>query len=106
MLLHGFKYLDYIETCSASLRGMSGMSEGCQEKMSQFWRRNVRRIASIVGSSCAPIDAVLLGSVVCTWNFTISSAGLKEVDLDLLSRITLSLSTVACKVVNLSIGRA
>ena len=61
------------------------MSEGCQAKMSQFSRRNSRSAASASGFSCAPIEAVLLGSVGWTWNLTISSAGLKDVDLDLLS---------------------
>ena len=95
-----------LRLCSASLHGMPGLSEGCQAKISQFSRRNVHRAASTTGSSYAPIDVVLLGSVECTWNFTISSAALKEVDLDLLSRIASSLSTVAHKVVNSSVDRA
>ena len=70
------------------------MSEGCQAKMSQFSRRNSRSAASTSGFNCAPMEAVLLGSVGWTWNLTISSAGLKDVDLDLLSSITSSLLTV------------
>ena len=74
--------------------------------MSQFSCRNSRSAASTVGSSCAPIDAVFLGSVGWTWNLTISSAGLKEVDLGRLSRITSSLSTVERGAVNSSVARA
>ncbi|KRX69996.1 hypothetical protein T12_15182, partial [Trichinella patagoniensis] len=62
--------------------------------MSQFLRRNSRSAASTAGFNCAPMEAVFVGSVGWTWNLTISSAGLKEVDLDLLSSITSSLSTV------------
>src|SRR3990170_7563863 len=76
--LYPFKIL---RLCSASLRGIPGMSEGCQANMSQFSRRNSRSAALTVGSSCAPIDAVFLGSIGWTWNLTISSASLKEVDL-------------------------
>ena len=65
--------------CSASLRGIPAMSEGCQAKMSQFSRKNSRSAASTVGFNCAPMDAVFVGSVGWTWNLTISSAGLKEV---------------------------
>ena len=41
-----------------------------------------------------------------TWNLTISSAGLKEVDLDLLSSITSSLFTVERSAVSSSAARA
>ena len=92
--------------CSASRRGITGMSEGCQAKMSQFSRRNSRSAASTSGFNCAPMEAVFVGSVGWTWNFTISSAGLKEVDLDLLSSITLSLSTLERRAVNSSATRA
>ena len=74
--------------------------------MSQFLRRNARSAASTVGSSCAPMDAVFVEFVGWTWNLTILSAGLKEVDLDRLSIITLSLSTVDCNAVNSSAARA
>ena len=47
-----------------------------------------------------------MGSVGWTWNLTISSAGLKEVDLDLLSSITSSLFTVERSVVSSSAARA
>ena len=50
--------------------------------MSQFSRRNSRSAASTSGFNCAPMEAVFVGSVGWTWNFTISSAGLKEVDLE------------------------
>src|SRR5215216_3010172 len=73
--------------------------------MSQFSRRNALRAASTVGSNCAPMAAVLLGSVGCTWNLTISSAGLKEVDLGLSLRITSSLSTVEHRLVSSSAVR-
>ena len=73
--------------CSASLRGIPSIPEGCQAKMSQFSHRNIRSAASIVGSSYAPMDAIFVESVGWTWNLTISSAGLKEVDMDLLSDI-------------------
>ena len=46
------------------------------------------------GFNCAPMEAVFVGSVGWTWNLTISSAGLKEVDFDLLSSTKLSLFTV------------
>ena len=92
--------------CSASRRGIPGMSEGCQAKMSQFSRRNSRSAASTSGFNCAPMEAVFVGSVGWTWNFTISSARLKEVDLDLLSSITLSLFTVERNTVSSSAARA
>ena len=95
-----------LRLCSASLRGIPGMSEGCQAKMSQFSRKNSRSAASVVGFSCAPMDAVFVGSVGWTWNLTISSAGLKEVDLGILSSITSSLSTVERNAVNYSAARA
>src|SRR5215216_1204454 len=98
--LTGLNPFVVLRLCSASLRGIPGISQGCQAKMSQFSRRNALRAASIVGSSCAPMAAVLLGSVGCTWNLTISFAGLKEVDLGLLSRITSSLSTVERRLVS------
>ena len=74
--------------------------------MSQFSRKNARSAASIVGFSCAPMDAVFVESVGWTWNLTISSAGLKEVDLDRLSSITSSLSTMEHSVVGSSAARA
>ena len=52
------------------------------------------------------MDVVFLGSVGWTWNLTISSACLKEVDLGLLSRITPSLSTVERSAVNSLAARA
>ena len=63
-------------------------------------------MASTVGSSCAPMDVVFLGSVGWTWNLTISSAGLKEVDLGHLSRTTSSLSTMERSAVYSSAARA
>ena len=95
-----------LRLCSASLRGIPGMSEGCQANMSQFSCRNSRSAASTAGFNCAPMEAVFVGSVGWTWNLTISSAGLKEVDLDLLSSITSSLSTMERRVVNSSVERA
>ena len=82
------------------------MSEGRQAKMSQFSRRNSRSAASTSGFNCAPMEAVFVGSVGWTWNLTISSAGLKEVDLDLLSSITSSLFTVERSAVSSSAARA
>ena len=52
------------------------------------------------------MDVVFVGSVGWTWNLTISSAGLKEVDLGRLSSITSSLSTVERSAVNSSAARA
>ena len=52
------------------------------------------------------MEAVFVGSVGWTWNLTISSAGLNEVDLGRLSSITSSLSMVARSVVNSSAARA
>src|SRR3954471_20884716 len=92
--------------CSAKLRGILGMSEGCQVKISQFSCRNSRSAASTSGFSRAPMEAVLLGFVGWTWNFTISSAGLKDVDLDLLSSITSSLLTVERSAVSSSATKA
>ena len=74
--------------------------------MSQFLHKNSRDAVSVVGSSCAPMDAVFVGSVRWTWNLTISSAGLKEVDLGLLTSITSSLSTVERNTVSSSAARA
>ena len=74
--------------------------------MSQFSRRKSRSAASIVGLNCVPMEAVFVGSVGWTWNWTISSAGLNEVDLGCLSSITSSLSIVACSVVSSSAARA
>ena len=75
-------------------------------EMSQFSRKNSRSAASVVGFSCAPLDPVFVGSVGWTWNLTISSAGLKEVDLGRLSSITSSLSTMERSVVSSSAVRA
>ena len=85
--------------CSANLRGIPGMSDGCQAKMSQFSRKKSRSAASIAGLNCVPMEAIFMGSVGWTWNLTISSAGLNEVDLGRLSSITSSLSMVARSVV-------
>ena len=74
--------------------------------MSQFLRRNSCSVVSTVGSNCAPMDAVFLESVGWTWNLTISSAGLKEVDLGHLSKITSCLSTMERNAVNSSAARA
>ena len=52
------------------------------------------------------MDAVFLGSIRWTWNLIISSTGLNEVDLERLSRITSSLSTVERGAVNYSAVRA
>ena len=95
-----------LRLCSANPRGMPGMSDGCQAKMSQFSRKKSRSAASIVGLNCVPMEAVFVGSIGWTWNLTISSAGLKEVDLGRLSSITSSLSTVAHSVVSSLVARA
>ena len=95
-----------LRLCSASLHGIPSISEGCQAKISQFSRRNACSVASIVGSRCAPMDAVFVESIGWTWNLTISSAGLKDVDLDRLWINTSSLSTVERNVVNSSAARA
>ena len=104
--LTGLNPVWIFKLCSASLRGIPGMSEECQAKMSQFSCRNSRSAASTSEFNCAPMEAVLLGSIGWTWNLTISSAGLKEVDLDLLSSITSSLSTVERSPVSSSATRA
>ena len=90
----------------ASLQINYDISEGCQAKMSQFSRKNARSAASIVGFSCDPMAAVFVESVRWTWNLMISSAGLKEVDLDRLSSIMSSLSTLERNAVNSSAARA
>ena len=104
--LTGLYPFSILRLCSASLRGMLGMSEGCQAKITQFSRRKSRSAASIVGFSCVPMEAVFEGSVRWTWNLTISSVGLKEVDLGHLSSITSSLSTFARSAVSSSAARA
>ena len=104
--LTGLNPFRMLRLCSASLRGIPGMSEGCQAKISQSVCKNSHSAASTVGFNCAPMDAVFVGSVGWTWNLTISSAGLKEVDLDHLSSITSSLSMVARIVVSSSATRA
>ena len=103
--LTGLYPFNMFRLCSASLRGIPGISEGCQANMSQFSRRNTCSVASTVGSSCAPMDVVFEESVGWTWNLTISFAGFKEVDLDRLSSITSSLSTVERNAVNSSATR-
>ena len=52
------------------------------------------------------MEAVFVGSVGWTWNLTISSAGSKEVDLDHLSSITSSLSTLERSAVSSLAARA
>ena len=104
--LTGLNPFRIFRLCSASLRGIPGISEGCQAKMSQFSRRNSRSAASTSGFNCAPMEAVFLGSVGWTWNLTISSAGLKEVDLDLLSSSTSPLFSVERSTVSSSGARA
>ena len=74
--------------------------------MSQFSRRKYRSVVSMAGLNRAPIVVVFVGSVGWTWILTVSSAGLKEVYLDLLSSITSSLSTVERSAVNSSAARA
>ena len=61
--LTGLNPFRIFRLCSASLRGIPGMSEGCQAKMSQFSRRNSRSAASTSGFNCAPMKAVFVGSV-------------------------------------------
>ena len=95
-----------LRLCSANPRGMPGMSDGCQVKMSQFWRKKSRSAASIAGFNCVPMEAVFVGSVGWTWNLTISSVRLNEVDLGCLSSIMSFVSTVALSVVNSSAARA
>ena len=73
---------------------------------SEFSGRKFHSAASIVGLNCVPMEAVFVGSVGWTWNLTISSAGLNEVDLGRLSSITSSLSSVVRIVVNSSAARA
>ena len=58
------------------------------------------------GLTVPPMDAVFVGSIGWTWNLTISSAGLKKVDLGRLSKITSSLSTVERSAVNPSAAGA
>ena len=47
--LTGLNPFRILRLCSASLRGIPGMSEGCQANMSQFSRRNSRSAASTAG---------------------------------------------------------
>ena len=104
--LIGLYPFSMLRLCSANPRGMPGMSDGCQAKMSQFSRKKSHSVASVAGLNCVPMEAVFMGSVGWTWNLTISSAGLNEVDLGHLSSITSSLSTVERSVVNSSAARA
>ena len=94
-----------LRLCSANLRGIPGISEGCQANISNF-RAEILVARFLVGSSCVLIDVVFLGSVGWTWNLTISSASLKEVDLGHLSKITSSLSTIERNAVNSLAARA
>ena len=100
--LTGLNPFRMFRLCLASLRGIPGISEGCHAKMSQFSRRKSLSAASTSGFSCAPTEAVFVGSIGWTWNLTISSAGLKEVDLGRLSSITSSLSTMERSAINSS----
>src|SRR5512132_3754101 len=59
--LTGLYTFSILRLCSASLHGMPDMSEGCQEKMSQFPRRKSRSAVSIVGLNCVPMEAVFVG---------------------------------------------
>ena len=59
--LTGLNPFRIFRLCSASLRGIPGMSEGCQAKMSQFSRRNSRSAASTSGFNCAQMEAVFWG---------------------------------------------
>ena len=104
--LTGLNPFRMLRLCSASLRGIPRMSKGCQAKMSQFARKNSRSTASTVGFTCTLMDALFVGYGGWTWNLTISSTGLKEVDLGHLSRITSSLSTIDRRVVSSSDARA
>ena len=61
--LTGLNPFRIFKLCSASLRGIPDMSEGCQAKMSQFSRRNSHNAASTSGFNCAPMEAVFVGSV-------------------------------------------
>ena len=61
--LTGLYPFNILRLCSANLRGIPGISEGCQANMPQFSRRNAHSAASTIGSSCAPMDAVFLGFV-------------------------------------------
>ena len=61
--LTGLNPFRIFKLCSASLRGIPGISEECQAKMSQFSHRNSRSAVSTSGFNCAPMEAVLLGSV-------------------------------------------
>jgi len=104
--LTGLYPFSMLRLCSASVCGIPGISEGCQAKMSQLSRKNARNAASNTGSNCAPMEAVLLESVGWALNLNISSACLKEVDLDLLLMITSCLSTMEHSAVSSSAARA
>ena len=69
--LTGLNPFRILRLCSGSLRGIPGMFEGCEAKMSQFSRRNSRSAASTSGFNCAPMEAVFVGSVGWAWNLTI-----------------------------------
>ena len=56
--LTGLYPFNMLRPCSANLRGIPGISEGCQANISQFLRRNSRSAVSTVGSSCAPMDVL------------------------------------------------
>ena len=63
--LTGLNPFIMLRLCSASLRGIPGISKGCLAKMSQFSHRNTLKAASIIGSSCAPMAVVgVLGTGV------------------------------------------
>ena len=49
--LTGLYPFNILRLCSANLRGIPGISEGCQANISQFLHRNVHSAASTVGSS-------------------------------------------------------
>ena len=103
--LTGLYPFSMLRPCSSNPRGMPDMSDGCQAKKTQFSCKKSRSAASIVGLNCVPMEAIFVGSVGWTWNLTISSVGLNEVDLGRLSSITSSLSTVARSVVSSSAAR-
>ena len=105
-MLNRFVSLQYVKAVFGQSTWDARHVRWVPAKISQFLRKKSRSAASIVGLNFVPMEAVFVVFVGWTWNLTISSAGLNEVDLGHLSSITSTLSTVAHSVISSSAARA
>jgi len=78
--LAGFELETTRNACSATSRGMPGMSEGFNAKTSQLAHRKLANSYSYLARSLAPIRIVLVGSVGSIPTALVSSSGRKAVE--------------------------